>query len=445
MKILQDPMHRRTMLRGFGVSMALPLLESMIPSKGLAAETSPMRLSIYYMPNGMIMQSFVPTTTGVGYALSPTLTALQAHQKDFAVLTGLACKNAEALGDGPGDHGRACGSYLTGVHVKKTEGFDLSAGVSMDQIVAKELGKQTQIGSLELGVEEPSFVGSCDSGYSCAYTNTMSWSSPNTPLPITVNPRDVFERLFGDADKIDPATRSAQMRREASILDFVMDSTGGLTKKLGADDKHKLDEYMTSVRDLEQRIQLAESGGGQGSFQSDMTRPSGAPDNFNDHVKLMIDLQVLAMRADLTRVSSLMIARELSNRSYTEIGISDAHHSISHHGGDPDKMAKLVRIQQLFLSHYGYYLQQLKEAKEGDHTLFDRTVAIGGSSMGDSNNHDHENIPAIIAGGVIKGNQHIAVAKGTTLSNVMLTAMNAVGVHRTSLGDSTGPMTELIA
>jgi len=443
MMIPSKPLHRRTLLRGLGTAMALPLLETMMPAKAAeAVAKGPLRLSIFYMPNGMIMQNFVPKDAGANYTISETLKPLAAHKDKFAVISGLSHVQATPLGDGPGDHGRACGTYLTGMHVKKTEGYDLSNGTSMDQYVAKEFGKNTQISSLELGLEPPGIMGSCDSGYSCAYTNTLSWSDRTTPLPTTVDPRKVFERLFGDGDRIDQASRLAQVRHQASILDYVMYDAKRLSKKLSADDLRKMDEYMTSVRDIERRIQKIEAGG-SAAISSDMTRPSGIPESFTDHAKMMIDIQILAMRADITRVSSLMVANEISNRSYTEIGISDSHHSMSHHGGDPEKLAKLTRIQQMFLSHYGYYLEQLQAAKEVDGTLFDRTLAMAGPGFGDPNTHDHLYMAAIIGGGLVKGNRHIALPKNAPMSNLLVSIMGLLGVQQNKIGDSTGPLSEL--
>ncbi len=299
--------------------------------------------------------------------------------------------------------------------------------------------------SLQLGIESPIFVGTCDANFSCSYTNTISWSSPSTPLPITVNPREVFERLFGDQDKYDQKSRMAQLRRQASLLDFVMDDASTLSPKLGLEDRQKVDEYMTSVRDLERRIQVAEAGAGKDDLKLDVTRPAGAPDNFNDHMRMMIDLQILAMRADLTRVSSLMLGRELSLRSYTEIGIADAHHALSHHAGDPDKMAKVARINALFIEHFAYYLDQLQSTKEGEGTLLDRTFAMAGSALGDPNKHDHHHIPAIVAGGLVRGGRHIPVGPGTPMANLLVSAMDAVGGTRSHIGDSAGPLKELTA
>lgn len=437
-------MNRRTLLRGVGVSLSLPLLDAMVPAKAQVV-SRPRRLSIYYMPNGMIMSPFTPKQSGAGYELSPTLKPLEPYRKDFAVITNVAHAQAEALGDGAGDHGRAGGSYLSAVHVKKTEGFDLRAGVTMDQVVAKKFAQETQVASLEMGIEPPSFVGSCDSGYSCAYTNTLSWSTPTSPLPITVNPRYVFERLFGDQDKVDLVTQRVALRRQNSILDYISESAKDFSSNLGADDRQKLEEYVTSVRDLERRIQMAEKQSAVAGSSMGTTRPaSSIPDNFIEHVRLMMDLQVLAMQADLTRVSSLMTARELSNRSYTEIGVSDAHHSISHHGGDPEKLRKLQLINMMMVDQFGYFLKRLKETKEGEGTLLDTTWAMAGSGFGDSNSHDHQNIPVIVAGGMVKGDQHIVAPKGTPFANIMLSGLQALGFSEyENFGDSNGPMAGL--
>ncbi|HWY65873.1 MAG TPA: DUF1552 domain-containing protein, partial [Rhizomicrobium sp.] len=324
MMITRKTMGRRTVLRGMGTTMALPFLEAMLPNAARAAEealASRKRLQVIYTPNGMMMQNWTPAETGENFALSPILKPLEPYRQKLTVFTGLSHVQAEALGDGAGDHGRCCGGYLTGTHVKKTEGADITAGVSMDQVVAKQFGDKTQIPSLEVGLEPHSLVGSCDSGYSCAYTNTLSWSSPSTPLPVTINPREVFERLFGDGDSLDAKSRLAQLRRQASILDFVAQDAKRLSHNMSDNDKKKLDEYLTSVRDIEKRIQKVERGGTEATALPAYSRPSGVPDGFEDYAHMMIDLQVLAMQADLTRVSSFMIGREVSGRSYPEIGV----------------------------------------------------------------------------------------------------------------------------
>jgi hypothetical protein len=447
MMIPRKPMGRRTMLRGMGTAMALPLLDAMVPSakameEGAAARK---RLQVIYTPNGMMMENWTPKTAGEGYELSPILKPLEPYRDKFTVFSNLGHVQAEALGDGAGDHGRCCGGYLTATHVKKTEGADITAGVSMDQVVAKRFGEQTQIPSIEVGLEPPSLVGSCDSGYSCAYTNTLSWSSASTPLPVTINPREVFERLFGDGDSLDAKSRLAQLRRQASILDFVAQDAKRMSRTMGASDKHKLDEYLTSVRDIEKRIQKVEQGGTETTKLPAYARPSGVPDAFEDYSHMMIDLQVLAMQADITRVSSFMVGREVSGRSYPEIGVPDAHHPLSHHGHDPEKIAKLTKINILHMQQVAYYLKRMTETKEGEGNLLDHTLVMAGASLADPNNHDHRGLPVIVAGGLIKGNRHVIAEKDTPMANMMLSMMDTLGVHVDSIGDSTGRLSSFVA
>jgi hypothetical protein len=447
MMIPRKPMGRRTMLRGMGTAMALPLLDAMVPSakameEGAAARK---RLQVIYTPNGMMMENWTPKTAGEGYELSPILKPLEPYRDKFTVFSNLGHVQAEALGDGAGDHGRCCGGYLTATHVKKTEGADITAGVSMDQVVAKRFGEQTQIPSIEVGLEPPSLVGSCDSGYSCAYTNTLSWSSASTPLPVTINPREVFERLFGDGDSLDAKSRLAQLRRQASILDFVAQDAKRMSRTMGASDKHKLDEYLTSVRDIEKRIQKVEQGGTETTKLPAYARPSGVPDAFEDYSHMMIDLQVLAMQADITRVSSFMVGREVSGRSYPEIGVPDAHHPLSHHGHDPEKIAKLTKINTLHMQQVAYYLKRMTETKEGEGNLLDHTLVMAGASLADPNNHDHRGLPVIVAGGLIKGNRHVIAEKDTPMANMMLSMMDTLGVHVDSIGDSTGRLSSFVA
>ena len=448
MMITRKTMGRRTVLRGMGTTMALPFLDAMLPSAARAAEealASRKRLQVIYTPNGMMMQNWTPTSTAANFELSPILKPLEPYRSKLTVFTGLSHVQAEALGDGAGDHGRCCGGYLTGTHVKKTEGADITAGVSMDQVVAKQFGDKTQIPSLEVGLEPPSLVGSCDSGYSCAYTNTLSWSSPGTPLPVTINPREVFERLFGDGDSLDAKSRLAQLRRQASILDFVAQDTKRLSHSMGANDKKKLDEYLTSVRDIEKRIQKAEQGGAETTKLPAYARPSGVPDSFEDYAHMMIDLQVLAMQSDMTRVATFMIGREVSGRSYPEIGVPDAHHPLSHHGNDAEKIAKLTKINTLHMEQVAYYLKRMSETKEGDRSLLDNTLVLAGASLADSNKHDHRSLPVIVAGGLMKGNRHVEVAKDTPMTNLMLSMMDTLGVEVHSIGDSTGRLSVFAA
>jgi Protein of unknown function (DUF1552) len=440
MIITSKPMARRTLLRGAGTMMALPFLEAMVSSAKAAevAQAARKRLQVIYTPNGMMMENWTPAASGDGFAYSTILKPLEPFRSKISVFTGLSHVQAEALGDGAGDHGRCCGGYLTGIHVKKTEGADITSGISMDQLVAKEFGDKTQIPSLELGLEPPSLVGSCDSGYSCAYTNTLSWSSPSTPLPVTINPREVFERLFGDGDSLDAKSRLAQMRRQASILDFVAADAKRMSSRLGASDKQKLDEYLQSVRDIEKRIQKVEKGGTNAVALPAYSKPAGVPDGFEDHAHMMIDLQVLAMQADMTRVCTFMIGREVSGRSYPEIGVPDAHHPLSHHGGDLEKIAKLTKINTLHMEQVAYYLKRISETKDGDKPLIASTMVLAGASLADPNRHDHRSLPVIVAGGLIKGDRHVTVDKDTPMTNMMLAMMDTLGVHADKLGDSTG-------
>lgn len=429
---------RRTLLRGLGVALALPLMESMIPS-ALAAtsETRPKRLSVFYMPNGLRMDQFTPAQAGENYALSPLLEPLARHRDKFSVVSGLAHYNASALGDGPGSHGRSCGAYLTGAHPKRTEGADIYCGVSMDQVIANKIGHNTQLASLELGIEPSSLLGSCDVGYSCTYTNTLSWRSPAAPMPVTVKPSDVFERLFGDTTMLDEKSRKAQMATKASILDFVLQDASRLSQRLGMNDRRKLDEYLESIRAVERRIQKASEQNLQVDT-SGVKLPAGIPESFEEHVRMMVDLQVLALQSDMTRVSTFMLGRELSNRAYSEIGVPDSHHSLSHHGDNPEKIAKLVKINRLHIEQFGYLLDRLNSTADGEGTLLDNTLVMGGASLGEPNEHDNMNLPAIVAGGGLRGNRHIVEPKHTPMCNLMVSLMNEMGVPVESFGDSTG-------
>jgi hypothetical protein len=446
MRIIRAPLHRRAVLRGFGTVLALPLLDSMLPDSA-AAETAarPRRLQIFYSPNGMMMEAYRPATSGTSAALPPvlppTLAPLAPYRDKITVISGLGHPSAAALGDRPAGHGRSCPAFLTGTHVRQTEGTDIRCAISVDQVFANHLGDATQLSSLELGIDPPSLLGSCDIGYSCAYTNGISWRNPTVPLPVTANPRDAFERLFGDGDALDARSRLAQLRRQSSILDFVRDDTARLSARIGRDDRRKLDEYLESTRDIERRIQRAISTGGA-ARSTGMERPSGIPDSFDDHVRMMIDLQVLAMQADITRIGSFMIGREISNRTYPEIGVPDSHHMLSHHGHNPEKTAKLARINQLHMGYFAYFLGRMQAVKDGDGTLLDRTLVLRGSAFGDPNDHDHMDLPIIVAGGLVKGNRHLAVEKQSA-SNLMLSALNLLGVPATAFGDNTGPLKAL--
>ncbi|EJU10322.1 hypothetical protein LH128_24197 [Sphingomonas sp. LH128] len=442
MRVIRPALSRRTLLRGAGAAMALPFLEAMMPSARAADLSSrPKRLQVFYSPNGMTMPDFLPTATGADYVLPSSLQPLAPHREQIAVISGLGHPQAAAMGDRPAGHGRSCPAFLTGAHAKQTEGPDIRAGVSMDQVFAQHLGDATPLASLELGIDTASLLGSCDINYSCAYTNGISWLTPTVPLPVEANPRAVFERLFGDGDT-DEAGRLAQLRRQSSILDFVMDDTRRLSGQLGMEDKRKLDEYLDATRAIEKRIQRSAASPAT-TQAANLQQPAGIPDDFAEHVRLMIDLQVLAMQADITRVGTFMIGRELSNRTYPEIGVPDSHHMLSHHGNNPDKMAQLAKINRYHMEFFAYYLQKMKDTRDGEASLLDRTLVIRGSAFGDSNEHDYMDLPVIVAGGLVKGGRHSRVEKGTTMSNLMLAGLQTLGVPTAKFGDSTGPLREL--
>jgi hypothetical protein len=455
MIITNKALPRRTFLRGVGATMALPLLDSMFPamSAARAAARPAVRLGYVYTPNGIIGCSeksprkflWTPTATGANFEFSPTMKALEPYRDDIVVFSGLAQVNGRALGDGPGDHARATATFLTGVHPYKTGGADFRLGVSADQIAARELGKHTQLSSLELGLEPQPLAGNCDSGYTCAYMS-MSWRGETSPLPAEINPRAVFERLFGDEDSTDPATRRARLQSQKSILDYVTASLARLERTLGSGDKRKLDEYLDAVRDIERRIQVAEESNVLTQLPH-MERPSAVPDNYLEYSKLMMDLQVLAWQTDMTRVASFMMGRDGSNRAYREIGISDGHHAISHHQRDQERVEKLIRIDELHVSLFAYLMQKLQETPDGDGTLLDHSLIVFGSSLSESDLHTHDDLPILIAGkanGQVKGNRHLVYPRETPLNNLFLNMFDLAGLPPLqSFGDSTGRLTDL--
>jgi hypothetical protein len=448
MIITKKALDRRMFLRGIGTAMALPLLDSMIPAMA-ATRLSPakpaIRMAFCYVPNGIIPKDWLPTTTGTGFGFMPTMKALEPFRDKVLVLSNLAQINGRALGDGAGDHARAGATWLTGVHPKKTEGADIHAGISADQIAAKTLANTTQFGSLEMGLEENFLAGGCDSGYSCAYTNTISWRGPTTPNPSEISPRAVFERLFGDGETTDPKARIARMSQDRSILDFVRGDVARLTPGLGNRDKGKLDEYLDSIRDIERRIQKAEQQSATMKLPV-MERPVGIPETFEEHAKIMSDLMVIAFQTDMTRVITLMMAREGSNRSYREINIPDGHHSVTHHQLDPVKIAKTQKIDELHLKSFAYLVKRLNETPDGDGTLLDHTMLLYGSSIRDGNVHDHHDLPLVLVGGTsagIKGGRHIRYKAETPMNNLLLTMLDKSGVPAETLGDSTGKIDQL--
>ncbi len=445
---------RRTFLRGLGAAVALPVLDSMAPALSAANPPKPpVRLGYVYTPNGIVGACdksprpfmWTPKAAGTNVPFSPTMEGLEPFRDHINVLSGLAQVTGRALGDGPGDHARATATFLTGVHPYKTGGADFRLGISADQIAAKELGKYTQLSSLELGLEPQPLAGNCDSGYTCAYMS-MSWRGPTSPLPAEINPRAVFERLFGDGDSTDAGARMARLENQKSMLDYITGSLSRLKSRLGAGDRRKIEEYLDSVRDIERRIQLAEEQNATLQLPH-MERPSAIPDDYTQYAKLMIDLMVVAWQTDMTRVASFMLGRDGSNRAYREIGISDGHHSISHHQGDAERLDKLIKIDQLHVSMFAYLLDKLTQTSDGDGTLLDHSLVLFGSSLSESNIHTHDDLPIVLAGaanGQVKGNRHLVHSKETPLNNLFLNMFDLAGLPPIDgFGDSTGRLTDL--
>ena len=443
MIVTKKALNRRTFLRGAGAALALPLLDAMVPAMAATRATAAnpsVRMGFVYVPNGIIPADWLPSATGAGFEFTPIMKALEPYRDHLNILSGLAQATGEALGDGPGDHARAGATWLTGVHPKKTEGSDIYAAISADQIAARELGNATQLPSLELGLEEQSLVGGCDSGYSCAYTNTISWRTPTSPNPVEVNPRAVFERLFGDGDSTDRASSMKRMQEDASVLDYVRESVARLKPGLGARDNNKLNQYLDGIRDVERRIQKAEQQNASASMPV-VERPSGIPEQFEDHARLMADLLTLAFRTDMTRIVTFMMAHEGSNRSYRSIGISDGHHSVTHHQNDPEKIAKVVKINQLHVGMFAYLIDKLRSTPDGDGSLLDHSMILYGSSISDGNAHTHEDLPLALVGGAagqIRCGRHVRYPDNTPMNNLLLSMLDRAGVRTERLGDSTG-------
>ncbi len=446
--VTRKHLSRRTLLRGLGTAIALPYLDAMVPAFGATTPSSaakPVRMAFVYIPNGAVMQSWTPKTAGTEYEFTPTLKPLEPYRQDMLVLTGLADRNGNALGDGGGDHARAAASFLTGVHPKKTAGSDIHVGVSADQIIARQMADVTRLASLELGCDDTRIVGSCDTGYSCAYTNSISWRGPASPMPPETNPRLVFERLFGNEDfSLDAATRARRNDYRKSILDMARERTTKLMGDLGASDKRKVDEYLYAIREIEKRIAAAENDNRQ--ITPSMDKPSGVPIAFADYMKIMYDLQVMAFQSDLTRVTTTMVGREGSVRVYPEIGVSDPHHPLSHHRNNPESLAKLAKINALHTELLSYFIGKLKSTPDGDGTLLDHSMVLYGGGISDSNQHLHENLPALLFGrgdGSIRPGRHVVYETQTPVTNLFLTLMDRMGVRPETIGDSTGKVEHL--
>jgi len=446
MIVTKKAISRRTVLRGIGVTLSLPLLDAMVPALTASQKTAAKpvrRLGVVYHPNGVIYENWLPKGSGSTFEFSRVLSPFEAFRDRVVVVTGLADRQAEALGDGGGDHSRASGSYLTGVHVKKSDSMVLN-GVSMDQIAARAFERETQLSSLQLTVDNNNLVGSCDTGYSCAYSNTLSWLTPTLPLISENDPRVVFERLFGSSDSTDPRVRMARLRQDRSILDSVTSRVKQLQLKLGPDDNRKVSDYLESLRDVERRIQKAEE---QSSRElPEVDRPVGIPDAFDEHVELLYDLQALAYQCDLTRVITFMYGREQSARTYPQIGISDPHHQLTHHQNDPEKLEKCTKIQVHHVTLFTKYLEKLRSIPDGEGTLLDNSVILFGAGLSNSDRHTHSPLPTVVVGGgagTIKGGRHLIYPDQTPLTNLHVTLLDKIGVPVDRLGDSTGTFKEL--
>jgi hypothetical protein len=440
MILTRKHLSRRTFLRGAGAVIGLPLLDAMTPALAWArgpARVPPTRLAYVYVPNGMVMANWTPAATGRDFALTPILRPLERFRAQTLVLSGLMCHNANALGDGPGDHARAAASFLTGAHPRES-GSDIHAGVSADQMAAAAVGQHTRLRSLELGLEDTRMVGLCDARYSCAYTSSISWRTPTTPLAPLTNPRHVFERLFGNTDpNLNAATAARRARYRQSILDGAVADTRRLTSNVGPADRRTIEEYLTSIREVERGIQQFQpTGAGPG-----VERPTGTPADYAEHARLMFDLLALAFRADLTRVSTLMVGRESSIRSYDQIGISESHHQLSHHRNDPATLAKLTRIQTYHLGFFAQFIARLHAVRDGDATLLDRCLIVYGAGIADSNRHTHERLPVLVVGkgsGTLRTGRHIDYGRDLPVTNLHLALLDRLNVRPGRLGDSTG-------
>ena len=440
---------RRTVLRGMGTALALPLLEGMIPRTafgGAAEGTAPVRMAFLYVANGMHMPDWTPESEGE-LKLSKTLAALEEYRSRMLVLSGLTLNGGRALGDGPGDHARSVASFLTGAHPRKTEGKDIKNGVSVDQVAAGKIGHLTRFASLELGCEPSAQSGNCDSGYSCMYTSNLSWRSETQPMTKEVNPRSLFDRLFGnDVSEEQKKSRALRDADRKSILDFVLEDARGLEVRLGATDKQKLDEYLHAVRQLEKRLQETEKLATLEIDVPDFPRPAGVPKDNDEHVRLMMDMLVHALATDSTRVLSFMYTNDSSNRNYKQVGVPQGHHDLSHHGGDQEKQAKIATINRHHVSHLKYFLDQLAAVKENERSLLDNSMIVYGSGIGDGDRHNHDDLPVMIAGsggGALQTGRHVRYPKETPMTNLYLSLLDVMGAKTDRLADSTGMLPNL--
>ena len=446
MIITKKALPRRTFLRGMGATVALPLLDAMVPAASAMTRTAAnpvRRLTCIYIPNGAYHGAWRPDGAGTDFTFSPTLEPLAPFRDRVVVVSNLAHRQLASLGDGGGDHSRASAGWLSGVHAKRTEGADLQVGTTADQIAAREIGQTTPLASLEIALDATEILGHCDVGYSCAYMNNISWRSPTTPNPAERNPRAVFERLFGDGDST--AERVREMQMDRSLLDSITEKVGDLKGALGAHDRRRVTEYLEAIRETERRIQMTE----QYNSTQELAvpdRPIGVPEDFETHAKLMIDLQVLAYQADLTRVITFAFGHEASYRTFPAIGVNDPHHSLSHHQHKDEKLEKLAKVNRYHIETLAYYLERMQASQDGDGTLLDHALLLYGSGMSDGNLHNHSPLPCVVAGGAAgrcKGGRHLDCPAETPMSNLLLSVLDMVGVPTEQLGDSTGPLTSL--
>ncbi len=435
MVITKLALPRRTFIRGISAAVALPFLDAMVPALRAQVKGAP-RFTAIYCGNGANMLDWTPATEGIGFEMSASLKPIEAFRNRLLVVTGLDNYQATDQGDVGGQHPRAAPAFMSCAHPKQTEGADVEAGITIDQLIAEKICRDTKLPSLEVSVDRNDVVGACDHGYACAYMNSMSWKTPTTPLPSETNPRFVFERMFGVGQTAEE--RLARVKEDRSILDGLTQEISNLTRRLGATDRNKLGQYFDAVRDVEQRIMRAESTNSNFEVPE---QPVGVPETFKEYIELMFDLQVLAFQADITRVTSLMMARENVNRAYPEIGLPEAHHSISHHGNNPEKMKNYTKLNTYHVETLGYFLKKLDSIKDTEGTLLDSTAVLFGSGMSDGNVHNNYNVPVIVVGGKsqgIKADRHIKMPKGTPLANLMMGVSDRYGVKVEKFGDSTG-------
>jgi hypothetical protein len=435
---------RRTVLKGMGATLALPVLDAMVPKAAWAAPEQLVknRSAFVFFPNGVIMDDWYPKQTGANFDLPKSLKSLKDHQQDLLVISGLAHDKARANGDGAGDHARSSAAFLTGSQPRKTDGADIHLGKSIDQLMAEQVGQDSRLPSLELGIEAGRQAGRCDSGYSCAYQSNISWKSPTTPTGKEVNPRAVFERMFGTGED-DKARRQREFYRK-SVLDFVTTDADKLKKQLGTNDRRKLDEYFTSVREIEQRIERSAAESQQA--MPDMEIPAGIPKDWAEHVRLMFDLMVVAFQTDTTRICTFMLANEGSNRRYKEVGVNEGHHQLSHHKNDKEKMALIQKIDEYLVQQFAWFLDRLKSIQEGDGTLLDHSMIVYGCAISDGNRHWHHDLPIILAGrgnGTIDPGRHVKYDSETPMNNLFLAMLDRMGGTEDRFGDSTGRVSGL--